>query len=202
MDGDCGEQDEERQGAAASPPPTRSGSRSRRSQSVRCSTSARSSRAIRFRPATRSRSEALNAGTVVTKLGAAIGRARTHIPAGAHVHRHNLLALAAPGPSRAHPRAAPPAQSLANHFPGFLGYPRPDGRVGTRNMLIVLPTVNCSATVARRIAPAFRGRLEAAPHPGIDGVAALCHAQGCSVRADGPGMAMLRRVLGGLRRAS
>ena len=144
----------------------------------------------------------LERGTVVTKLGAAIGRASTDIPAGAHVHRHNLLALAAPGPSRAHPRAAPPAQSLANHFPGFLGYPRPDGRVGTRNMLIVLPTVNCSATVARRIAPAFRGRLEAAPHPGIDGVAALCHAQGCSVRADGPGMAMLRRVLGGLRRAS
>jgi altronate dehydratase large subunit len=36
--------------------------------------------------------------------------------------------------------------------PGFLGFKRPDGRVGTRNHLLVVPTVICASVVAERIA--------------------------------------------------
>jgi altronate hydrolase len=140
----------------------------------------------------------LKRGDVVTKLGAIIGCATTEIPAGAHVHRHNVDAVTRT--SGALPRKMPLAGSLPNDRPGFQGYHRADGRVGTRNVLVVLPTVNCSATVARRIATAFRARLGDSRHLGIDGVVALCHAQGCSVRADGPGMAMVRRVLAGYAR--
>ena len=32
--------------------------------------------------------------------------------------------------------------------PAFLGYLRPDGRVGVRNHVLVVPTVICSAVVA------------------------------------------------------
>ena len=45
----------------------------------------------------------------------------------------------------------------------FPGYPRPDGTAGTRNILLVLPTVACSAHVATQIAQAVPGAI-ALPH--------------------------------------
>ena len=48
--------------------------------------------------------------------------------------------------------------------PGFLGYRRPDGRVGTRNHVLVVPTVICSAVVAERIAAAAAPVGAALPH--------------------------------------
>src|SRR6478736_449083 len=50
----------------------------------------------------------------------------------------------------------------------FAGYRRPDGRVGVRNHLLVVPTVICASVVAERIAQAV------APHG-----AALPHLAGC-----------------------
>jgi altronate dehydratase large subunit len=50
----------------------------------------------------------------------------------------------------------------------FLGYRRPDGRVGVRNHLLVVPTVICASVVAERIAQSV------APHG-----AALPHLAGC-----------------------
>ena len=49
----------------------------------------------------------------------------------------------------------------------FLGYKRPDGRVGVRNHVLVVPTVICAAVVAERIAQA------------IPAGAALPHLAGC-----------------------
>lgn len=46
----------------------------------------------------------------------------------------------------------------------FMGYPRKDGRAGTRNLVAVLPLVFCANHVARRIADAVRGAV-AFPHP-------------------------------------
>ena len=51
--------------------------------------------------------------------------------------------------------------------PGFEGFRRPDGRVGTRNHVLVVPTVICSAVVAERIANA------------VPSGAALPHLAGC-----------------------
>ena len=48
--------------------------------------------------------------------------------------------------------------------PGFLGYKRPDGRVGTRNHLLVVPTVICASVVAERIAAAVGPAAAALPH--------------------------------------
>jgi len=47
---------------------------------------------------------------------------------------------------------------------GFLGYRRPDGRVGTRNHLLVVPTVICASVVAERIANAVGPHGAALPH--------------------------------------
>ena len=46
----------------------------------------------------------------------------------------------------------------------FLGYPRPDGRVGVRNHVLVVPTVICAAVVAERIAAAIPPIGAALPH--------------------------------------
>jgi altronate hydrolase len=137
------------------------------------------------------------AGEVVTKLGAPIGVAAASIGAGEHVHTHNLRFapdLARPGGGAAASAAHAPRGAT------FEGYVRADGRVGTRNYLAVMATVNCSATVARLIADRFNARPELAGLADFDGVVALTHQHGCSVRADGPGMALLRRTLAGYAR--
>ena len=48
--------------------------------------------------------------------------------------------------------------------PGFFGYRRPDGRVGTRNHVLVVPTVICASVVAERIAAAAAPMATALPH--------------------------------------
>lgn len=47
---------------------------------------------------------------------------------------------------------------------GFLGYRRPDGRVGTRNHVLVVPTVICAAVVAERVAASTSPVAVALPH--------------------------------------
>ncbi len=135
------------------------------------------------------------AGSAVLKLGHPIGVAAADIPAGSHIHSHNLR-FQPSAPAHTAPANAPPALPAPTGAT-FLGYRRADGRVGTRNMLLVLSTVNCSATVARQIAAQFRASVDLSEYPGIDGVVALTHKEGCSVRANGPGMDMLRQTLAG-----
>ena len=67
--------------------------------------------------------------------------------------------------------------------PGFQGYRRSDGRIGTRNYVLVVPTVICSSVVAERVA------AQAAPL----GVA-LPHLAGCGQL--GPDMRLTHDTLG------
>src|ERR687887_2422996 len=46
----------------------------------------------------------------------------------------------------------------------FLGYRRPDGRVGVRNHVLVVPTVICASVVAERIAASIAPVGTALPH--------------------------------------
>jgi altronate dehydratase large subunit len=48
--------------------------------------------------------------------------------------------------------------------PRFLGYARPDGRVGVRNYVLVVPTVICASVVCERIAAARPDAIVALPH--------------------------------------
>ena len=48
--------------------------------------------------------------------------------------------------------------------PGFNGFLRPDGRVGTRNHVLVVPTVICASVVAERVAAAAPPLGVALPH--------------------------------------
>ena len=141
---------------------------------------------------------AIAAGDAVTKFGQFIGAATADIAAGGHVHTHNC-AFAGPdqayavGADLAAAEAAIPSMAPLT----FEGYLRADGRVGTRNCVALVATVNCSATVIRRAAAELTasGLLEGYAH--VDGVVALAHGTGCGMAASGPGFDILERVLWG-----
>ena len=138
---------------------------------------------------------AIAAGETILKFGIPIGVASRPIPAGSHVHTQNLEFQTQRVNWRIGGQSVKPA--AAGRTARFEGYLREDGRVGTRNYLGVLTTVNCSATVAKLIAERFRREIDLGAFPSIDGIAALTHQQGCGVRADGTAMDLLRRTLAG-----
>ena len=142
------------------------------------------------------------AGAPVRKYGQVIGFAVAPIAAGEHVHVHNLVFgefARAPEPSGlAEPASVRSAPSAVLTEPlTFAGYRRADGRVGTRNYVAVVSTVNCSATVSKRIARQVSESGELDDYPDVDGVIALTHSTGCGMQPDGDGMAVLRRTLAG-----
>jgi altronate hydrolase len=133
-------------------------------------------------------------GEPVRKYGQVIGHATADILVGAHVHVHNLEVRGGlrDGDIGTDVRASAPVAKPAR----FQGYRRPDGRAGTRNYLGVLTSVNCSATVARRIADHFTAE-RLAPYPNVDGVAAFTHTTGCGTAFKGDGVDNLQRTIAG-----
>lgn len=132
-------------------------------------------------------------GEAVTRDGWPIGLAREALAAG-QVLRAGQLAPADPGPVPPRPHSLP-ARGPAT----FRGFRRPDGRVGTRNILGVLVVGNCGATAARQAADAFdASRL--APFPHVDGVVPFVHEIGCGMEMTGEPMDLLRRTLSGFIR--
>ena len=84
----------------------------------------------------------------------------------------------------------------------FRGYLRPDGRVGTRNYIAVVSTVNCSASTSRYVADKFRDGAWRRDFPNIDGVFAITHKGGCGLPFEGLDHQILERVLAGFRPSS
>ncbi len=141
---------------------------------------------------------AIEPGSAVRRYGQVIGFASRPIRAGQHVHTHNLAMgnFAREYAFCTESKPTPPAAVQAT----FQGIVRADGRVATRNYIGILTTVNCSATVARAIADHFRRDVHPqalAEFPNVDGVIALTHGSGCGVDANGEGLAILQRTLGG-----
>jgi len=137
-------------------------------------------------------------GTPIIKFGQVIGFASKEIAAGEHVHSHNCSFGEHErdykvGVDLEAARAAIPMVSARQ----FMGYRRKNGDVGTRNMIALCSTVNCSATVVRQAAMELEisGVLDA--YPNVDGVIALSHGSGCGMASSGPGWENLQRVLWG-----
>jgi altronate dehydratase len=136
-------------------------------------------------------------GAPVHRYGQIIGFATQDIHPGDHVHLHNLavgdFARNYDIGAEVRPvQIVPEAERRT-----FLGYRRADGRVGTRNVIAILSSVNCSAHTVRQIAAHFTPERLAA-YPNVDGVIALAHQSGCGLSTSGADYRLLQRTLAGM----
>jgi altronate dehydratase len=130
---------------------------------------------------------------IIYKYGQPIGRAIEAIPAGGHVHVHNIESLrgrgdlpaGSLGPVLAGDTNVKAKASFEGSLPAttFMGYRRKDGRAGVRNHVLVMSTVQCANGAVRRIGQA------------LPDVVALPHVYGCSQLGDD--LAQTRRTLEG-----
>ncbi|MXN64206.1 altronate dehydratase [Stappia sp. GBMRC 2046] len=139
---------------------------------------------------------AIAKGEPVLKYNAIIGFAGDDIAPGTWLHSHNVLMDEFKKDYRFGQDYVPTELLPEEERASFMGFRRADGRVGTRNYIGIFITVNCAATVARKIAAWFdEERL--ADYPNVDGVVAFVHQQGCGMEATGEAMDLLHRTLAG-----
>ncbi len=139
------------------------------------------------------------AGSAAIKYGQFIGTASKPIKPGCHVHTHNLGFAPTATDYEFSTSLKPVAMVLEAVRATFQGFRRASGRVGTRNYIAVITSVNCSATAARMIASHFTpAMLE--PYPNVDGVVAYVHGTGCGMADSGEGFDALQRVMWGYAR--
>jgi len=138
-------------------------------------------------------------GEAVRKYAQIIGYASTDIQPGDHVHTHNVAFRNTDADYEFATDLKPVTFVPEDERDSFMGYRRENGKVGTRNYIGILTSVNCSATAARMIASAF-GPEEMAKYPNVDGVVAFVHGTGCGMAGQGEGFEALQRVLWGYAR--
>ena len=138
------------------------------------------------------------AGKNVLRYGQIIGQATRDIEPGEHVHVHNL-GMGGHQQDYAPASANVPLPQITDERT-FQGFHREDGRVGTRNYIGILTTVNCSGSVARFISEAAEksGLLDAFPN--VDGIVPIVHGTGCGMSGKDEGYDTLFRTLSGYAR--
>ena len=136
----------------------------------------------------------IDKGQPILKFGQIIGFATEGIAPGAHIHTHNCSFAeferdyAFAQDAREEPLL--PAEQRAT----FQGYRRANGKVGTRNYIGILTSVNCSASVARFMAEAVTRSGILAQYPNVDGVVSFVHGTGCGLAGKGEGYDALERT--------
>ena len=139
-------------------------------------------------------SAAIAKGDPVRKYAQLIGYAATDIKAGDHVHTQNVefrnTDMAYEFTTDLRPVVPATTQDT------FMGFRRENGRVGTRNYIAIVTSVNCSATAARMIADHFTPDI-LSQFPNVDGVTAFVHGTGCGMADNGDGFEALQRVMWG-----
>lgn len=136
-------------------------------------------------------------GAEAIKYGFPIGRATRPIQPGEWIHTHNVVS----GLKELQEYSYNPQPILATGVigkgegnPTFLGFRRPDGQVGVRNEVWIIPTVGCVNQLAENLAALARQRFSSLSH--IDGFYAFKHPYGCSQL--GEDHANTRRLLSSL----
>lgn len=142
---------------------------------------------------------AIEAGAPVRKYGQIIGMTSRAIAPGEHVHTHNLAMHDFQREGEIGVDCRPVNFYSTEQRRSFQGFARSGGRVGTRNYIAVISSVNCSASVSRYVAERFRVPDFQRDFPNVDGVVAFTHKSGCALLPGEP-HEVLQRVLAGLAR--
>src|SRR3984893_4649274 len=133
-------------------------------------------------------------GQPVLKFGQIIGFATRAIQPGEWVHEHNVAVQDFARDYHFAEDAKPETVLPLDQQATFQGYRRSNGKVGTRNYIGVLTSVNCSATAARYMAQEVERSGLLRDFPGADGVIPLVHGTGCGMSAKGEGFEILKRT--------
>ena len=133
----------------------------------------------------------------IIKYGQLIGIAVNDIEIGEHIHVHNVSMADfdrdyAFGKHTKETGLIPEKQRVT-----FQGYRRKNGKVGTRNYVGIVTSVNCSATAARMIAREAEktGLLE--KYPNVDGIVPIVHGAGCCIGTNDEAFYKLQRTIWG-----
>lgn len=118
------------------------------------------------------------AGGEVVKYGFRIGNAREEIPAGGWVHVHNVKT--ALGDLLTYEYEPVSSDLKETEHAVFDGYRRPDGKVGVRNEIWIIPTVGCVNSIAQALEKKA-GRLV---QGNVEDIIAFPHPYGCSQMGD------------------
>lgn len=90
---------------------------------------------------------------------------------------------------------AAPAYFPTEEIATFMGFQRPDGRVGTRNFVLIVPTSMCASHEATQISMmAEFMHYSREKFPNVDGVVAIPHNKGCGCQ-DGSTLDVMMRTL-------
>lgn len=120
----------------------------------------------------------IEAGSEVVKYGFRIGNAKETIKAGQWVHVHNVgTAL---GDLLEYTYEPVQTEVQETKEASFMGFNRPDGKVGVRNEVWVIPTVGCVNNIATAMAKAASARVKGS----VEEVIAFPHPYGCSQMGD------------------
>ena len=138
-------------------------------------------------------------GAAIRKYGQTIGFAREIISPGEHVHVHNVVMRDFDRAYQFCADARPIDYVPVEERRTFQGYQRADGKVGTRNYVAVISSVNCSASVSKYVAEKFKTPEFRRRYPNVDGVVAFSHKVGCGIQPGEPHR-ILQRVAAGLAR--
>lgn len=148
-----------------------------------------------IKPGNRFATRAIPAGDLVLQYGQPIGTS-LGIAEGDPVSPANMsndVPLRRDLPEDLHndaPRYLAPGQAAT-----FMGFRRADGRVGTRNFVLIVPTSMCSSHEAQQIATISEFTIWSRDkYPNVDGVVAIPHNKGCGC-PDGSNVEILLRVL-------
>ncbi len=117
-------------------------------------------------------------GSEVIKYGYRIGNAKEAIKTGAWIHTHNVKT--ALGDLLEYTYEPTPVEENETEDVTFMGFNRPDGKVGVRNEIWVIPTVGCVNNVATAIAKKANEFVKGS----VSEVIAFPHPYGCSQMGD------------------
>jgi altronate hydrolase len=90
---------------------------------------------------------------------------------------------------------APPDYLPEDERATFMGFRRPNGRVGTRNYILIVPTSMCASHEALQISTIAEFTIyDRLKYPNVDGVVAIPHNKGCGCQ-DGSTVDVMLRTL-------
>lgn len=134
----------------------------------------------------------ISAGGQIIKYGNVIALAKTDIKPGSWIHTHNArTGLSENTAFTYHHQSCPLPEVTPRTFQGFR---RPDGKVGIRNELWIIPTVGCVNAVAQQLV----NRNQDLAAGSVEGLYTFPHPFGCSQLGDDH--AQTRKLLAALVR--